>query len=142
MSDNLPTIAGAKAQARRLREKLGAEGTTISHGRSLELVARQLGYRDWNTLHAAIGNRPPAGFLPGGRIRGRYLSQPFEATVVSATSVRPGWYRLVLDLDQAVDVVTFDSFSNFRKRISGIVGPSGRSRECTSDGNPQLEIEL
>jgi len=29
---------------------------------------------------------------------------------------RPGWFRLAVDLVEAVDVLTFDSFSNFRKR--------------------------
>jgi Glyoxalase superfamily protein len=40
-----------------------------------------------------------------------------------------------------VDVVTFDSFSNFRKRVWGVVGPLGESREKTSDGQPHLVIE-
>ncbi|MGB8621388.1 MAG: glyoxalase superfamily protein [Paracoccaceae bacterium] len=142
MTSQLPTIAEAKAQARRLRERLNAEGSEISHGKSLELVAHQHGFRDWNTFHAAIGNRPPAGFTPGGRVRGHYLSQPFEATVLSVEMPRPGWFRLELDLDTPVDVVTFDSFSNFRKRIRGTVGPSGVSRERTADGRPHLEIEI
>ena len=34
---------------------------------------------------------------------GRYLSQPFAATVLAADQFRPGWFRLVLDLDAAVD---------------------------------------
>ncbi|MBI1416238.1 MAG: hypothetical protein GC146_03360 [Limimaricola sp.] len=141
-ANDLPTIAGAKAQAVRLREGLAANGTTISHAQALELVAHQLGYRDWNSLHAAIGNRPPEGFTPGGRVQGHYLSQPFAATVRAVEMVRPGWFRLELDLDEAVDVVTFDSFSNFRKRVTGTVGPYGASRERTSDGRPQLEIEI
>lgn len=112
MNANLPTLVEAKAQARRLREGLAAEGRQISHSRSLELVASQHGYRDWNTFHAALGNRPPDGFVPGGRVTGHYLSQPFAATVLSVEMPRSGWFRLVLDLDEAVDVVTFDSFSN------------------------------
>lgn len=142
MNANLPTLAEAKAQARRLREGLAAEGRQISHSRSLELVASQHGYRDWNTFHAALGNRPPDGFVPGGRVTGHYLSQPFAATVLSVEMPRSGWFRLVLDLDEAVDVVTFDSFSNFRKRISGVVGPAGTSREKTSDGVPHLRIDI
>ncbi len=142
MSTILPTIAEAKAQARRLRERLEAEGTAIGHGQSLELVAHQHGFRDWNAFHAAIGNRPPEGFAPGGRLRGRYLAQPFTATVVASEMLRPGWYRLQLDLDEAVDVVSFDGFSNFRKRVTGTVGPAGTSRERTSDGRPHLEIDI
>ncbi len=37
----------------RLRERLAAGGVEVPHGRALELVAHQLGYRDWNTLAAA-----------------------------------------------------------------------------------------
>ena len=44
----------AKAMARTLREALAARGATISNSEALELVARMLGERDWNTLAAAI----------------------------------------------------------------------------------------
>lgn len=142
MSHQLPTAAEAKDQAQRLRAQLADQGTHIVHGNALELVARQYGFRDWNTFHAAIGNRPPSGWTPGGRVQGSYLSQPFEATVVAVEMLRPGWFRLVLELDVAVDVVTFDSFSNFRKRIRGVVGPAGASRERTSDGIPHLQLNI
>lgn len=141
MNGSLPSIAAAKEQARRLRAKLESDGTTIGHSKSLELIAHQHGYRDWNTLHAAIGNRPPVAWSVGDRVRGHYLSQPFNAEILAVEQVRPGWFRLTLDLDEAVDVVTFDSFSAFRKRVRGVVGPSGRSQEKTSNGRPQLELE-
>lgn len=41
--------------ARRLRESLHKTGVEIGLGRSLELVAAQLGFRDWNTLAATLG---------------------------------------------------------------------------------------
>jgi ribosomal protein S1 len=44
----------AKAMARTLREALAAKGVTISNSEALELTARMLGERDWNTLAAAI----------------------------------------------------------------------------------------
>ena len=44
----------AKAMARTLREALAAQGVTISNSASLELTAKMLGERDWNTLAAAI----------------------------------------------------------------------------------------
>jgi ribosomal protein S1 len=44
----------AKAMARTLREALAAKDMTISNSESLELTARMLGERDWNTLAAAI----------------------------------------------------------------------------------------
>ena len=44
-----------KSMARRLRADLAARDVTLSHSEALELVARQYGVRDWNTLAA----RPP-----------------------------------------------------------------------------------
>ena len=44
----------AKAMARTLREALAAKGVKISNSEALELAARMLGERDWNTLAAAI----------------------------------------------------------------------------------------
>ena len=44
----------AKAMARTLREALAAKGVTISNSEGLELAAKMLGARDWNTLAAAI----------------------------------------------------------------------------------------
>lgn len=142
MTRHLPTSAEAKQQPRRLRADLVAQGSVISHAQALEMVAHQHGFRDWNAFHAAIGNRPPEGWTPGGRVEGNYLSQRFTATVVAVETLRPGWFRLVLDLDEAVDVVRFDSFSNFRKRIRAVIGPDGHSKERTSDGEPHVRLEL
>jgi len=44
----------AKAMARTLREALAAKGVNISNSEALELAAKMLGERDWNTLSAAI----------------------------------------------------------------------------------------
>jgi ribosomal protein S1 len=44
----------AKAMARTLREALAAKAVKISNSEALELVAKMLGERDWNTLAAAI----------------------------------------------------------------------------------------
>jgi ribosomal protein S1 len=44
----------AKAMARTLREALAVKGVSIRNSEALELVARMLGPRDWNTLAAAI----------------------------------------------------------------------------------------
>ena len=141
MTLQLPSIAEAKAQTASLRQELARQGTEIGHARALELVAHQHGFRDWNAFHAAIGNRPPADWTPGGRVQGSYLSQPFRATVVAATMLGDGWFRLSLELDEAVDVVSFESFSNFRKRVHCVVGPSGRTREKTSDGQPHVVLD-
>src|SRR5690348_16434405 len=44
----------AKAMARTLREALAAKGVTISNSEGLELTAKMLGERVWNTLSAGI----------------------------------------------------------------------------------------
>lgn len=142
MNQRLPSMMEAKNQAKRLRRKLAEEGTQIGHAQSLELVAHQHGFRDWNTLFAAMANRPPETWVPGDRVSGRYLSRPFEATVITAAIDSPGWIALELELDEAVDVVTSDEFSNYRKRIRGIIGPKGYSQERTSDGKAHLQIDL
>jgi len=49
-----------KQMARRLRADLADRGVTIGHSEALELVAHQLGARDWNTLSATAGpDEPP-----------------------------------------------------------------------------------
>lgn len=142
MMKNRPTLADAKKEAKRLRSHLSREGEELSHAQALEKVAHQHGFRDWNAFHAAIASHEPDGWHAGGRVTGHYLSQPFTSTVLDANALRPGWYRLVLDLDEAVDVVRFDSFSNMRKRLHVVVGPDGHSRECTSDGVPHVRLDL
>jgi len=131
-----------KAQAKRLRDTLSAQGKPVSHSEALELVAKQLGYRDWNTLHAAVGNRPAPPLTLGDRVRGTYLGQPFDGDVIGVQSLTGGRVRVTLEFDDPVDVVKFDSFSAFRKRVSATVNADGRTAERTSDGKPQLELKV
>lgn len=115
----------------------------MSHSKSLELIAAQMGFRDWNTLHARVGNRPPFNpYLLGSRVRGFYLGQAFEAEVLGVQSLggSPEQYRLTLHFDQPVDVVTFESFSAFRQRVHCNVDATGRTTEKTSNGRPQVEL--
>ena len=142
MSRSLPSLAGAKALAKSLRLEKAKGGNEMSHAAALELIAHQHGYRDWNAFHAAIRDLAPEAWQTGGRVSGRYLSQPFTATVASCEALKPGWFRLVLDLDEAVDVVRFESFSNMRKQLRVVVGPNGETKERTSDGVPHLILNL
>ena len=81
----LPSLPVLKDQARRLRASLDATGQPISHCRALELVAHQHGFRDWNTLHARLGNRPRLSpYTIGARVAGSYLGQRFSGEVISA----------------------------------------------------------
>lgn len=44
----------AKAMAQTLRDELKAKGVSLTHSDNLELVAKVLGFHDWNTLAAKI----------------------------------------------------------------------------------------
>ena len=78
-----------KTNARRLRDALATEGFDISHAKALELVAKQNGARDWNTLSArpvatseATGmNEPKAGapFVVGENVAGTFNGNPPRA---------------------------------------------------------------
>lgn len=137
------TIAGLKQQAKRLRAELEKQGQSIGHGAALELMARQRGYKDWNTIYAALGNEQPACPVSlDERVSGRYLGKAFSARVTGMkTANAEATYRLTLEFDQAVDVVSFESFSNFRKRVSCLIDATGRTPAKTSNGNPQLVLD-
>ncbi|MFZ7092886.1 glyoxalase superfamily protein [Primorskyibacter sp. 2E233] len=136
-----PTLETVKAQAKALRRALQAEGTAVSHARSLELVARQYGARDWNTLHARLRQDSAATELAlGAQVSGHYLGQAYSGRVVALSG--PVDHRQVeIALDQPIDTVRFDSFSNWRHRIRGVLGQDGRSRRKTSDGTPHLTVD-
>jgi hypothetical protein len=138
----IPTMDGAKAQARALRAALDVEGREISHSAALELVAKSHGFRDWNTLHAAIGNGPVLPVSVGQVVEGAYLKQDFLAEVTGLKVLSDGRYEVTLELDQPVDVVSFDSFSNWRSRVTKVIGGDGRSFDVTSDGVPHLVLKL
>lgn len=133
------TLAEAKAQASALREALGRDGTRISHAQALEAIAKQNGARDWNTLHARLARAEPVPFQVGWSVGGQYLGQAFTGKLVSVSKVG-GHFDLSIKLDQPIDTVRFASFSNLRRRISGVVAPDGRSPRRTSDGEPQLIV--
>lgn len=135
------TIDEAKAQAKALRAALLAQGTSISHAQALELIARQQGARDWNTLHArlALRNAPPELAL-GDRVRGLYLGQPFTGRLIGLSG--PVTHRqVVIRFDRPVDVVSFASFSNLRQQIRAVIDERGHAHRHTSDGRSQLIVE-
>lgn len=55
------SIDQAKQMAKQLRTALQAQGQTLAHSAALELVAQQLGYKDWNTAAARLA---PANATP------------------------------------------------------------------------------
>jgi catechol 2,3-dioxygenase-like lactoylglutathione lyase family enzyme len=49
----------AKQMAKRLRASLAARDQAVPHSTALELVAQQLGYKDWNTASAMLPQETP-----------------------------------------------------------------------------------
>lgn len=145
------TTGDYKAQAKRLRSAMASQGTPISHSRALELIAEAHGARDWNTLAARTPALPQSAVRPatnraflqvGARVGGHYLGQPFTGEVLAVSSLgNSGRYKLEIHFDEPVDVVTFDSFSAFRRRIRATVDENGTSPQRTSNGQPHLVIE-
>ena len=140
----LPSLKAIKEQAKRLRSNLAEVDTIVSHSKSLELIAYQLGFKDWNTLHSAISKQPILNLITVGEfLNGRYLGQPFEAEVLGVKSMAgASRFRLTLNLVEPIDVVNFESFSSMRKQISCTIDRHGISAERTSNGEPQMILEL
>ena len=144
MQPSLPGHLALKAQAKRLRNSMSESSQNITHGKSLELIAHLHGYRDWNTLYGAIRNKPERLMLnPGDRITGKYLGQHFSAEVLGVfVRSSHGRIRINLKFDKPVDVVRFESFSSLRQRVTATLNMDGRTTEKTSDGEPQMVIDL
>ena len=137
----LNSVSEAKSKAKALRDALVGQGTRISHAQALELVAHQNGTRDWNTLHAKLSRAEPRTLQLGDEVRGKYLGQTFVGRIVALSKI--GLHLNVsIQLDVPVDTVRFESFSNMRRRIRGVIGPDGQSLEKTSDDVPQLVINM
>lgn len=137
----LPPVGALKAQAKNLRARLAEDGDFISHSESLEIIAAQYGRRDWNTLRAEAARRQSSALKVGARLNGRYLRQPFTGEVISLSKLPGDKTRLAIRFDAPVDVVTFESFSAFRTRVTAVVGADWTSPRKTSDGAPHLAIE-
>ena len=54
----MSTVENAKRMAKSLRASLMGQAHEISHSASLEIVARQLGFKDWNTASAMLPHEP------------------------------------------------------------------------------------
>ncbi len=144
MTAVLPSIEALKSQAKRLRASLESADRAIGHAQALEAVARQYGFRDWNTLRAkALSNRPKAPVHVGEAVRGEYLGQHFTGRILGVGQLAAAdRYRITVKFDEPVDVVTFDSFSAFRQRVHCVVDATGTTPQKTSNGQPHLRLAL
>jgi hypothetical protein len=140
------TFLDAKNLAKNLREAVAARSLAISHSESLEIVAKQFGLKDWNTLSARIAaaatdNNP--------------LVMPRDWTVTLNTNKR--FYRAGLDPEQPgtvllesrfqrgsdFDLSAPDNFASIMQsvRAEGMKGRRFRlSAELRSDGADAASI--
>jgi hypothetical protein len=144
MTSVLPSIEVLKEQAKRLRTSLQEPGRNIGHSEALEAIARQYGFRDWNTLRAkALSNRQRAPVNIGDTVNGEYLGQHFTGRILGVGELAVAdRYRITVKFDEPVDVVTFDSFSAFRRRVHCVIDGTGTSPQKTSNGQPHLRLSV
>ncbi len=140
MNTSIPTRDVLKAQAKTLRCDMDRRGTPITHAQALETIAHQWGARDWNTL-SAQANRTTPGWTPGQRVSGRYLGHAFKGVVKAARLSSSGFWSLTLRFDEAIDVVTSEHFSAFRRQVNVTLNSDGRTAQKTSDGKPHLVLD-
>lgn len=142
MTHPIKTRAQARVRAREIRAGASRRGESLSHAHALETVARELGYRDWNTASARLSNQPEIPLQAGERVTGRYLKKPFRGRVHGMRELAGGMgYEVILHFDEPVDVVEFESFSGLRQRVKAMISEDGVSWSKTSDGVPHLIVQ-
>ena len=131
-----PVLGAIKLTAKdRLQHGLASTRGRGAYAQLLETAAQRLGFRDWNTLNAAANaSLRMADMRPGMAVRGAYMGHGFKARIRDIKLQDDGDYEICVDLDEAIDVVVFDGFSSWRKRITTVVDVHGVSRERLSNG--------
>lgn len=135
------TRGWAKARAKALRSDAIGRGEAISHAQALEQVAKELGFRDWNTAAARLPHAEDLSLQLGDTVSGNYLKQPYTGRVIGLKALAAsGSVEVTLHFDRPVDVVQWESFSSHRQRVTALVKPDGTSWSKTSDGEPHLTV--
>lgn len=136
----IPPVTTLKTEAKALRANAGGP---MTHSQSLEALAHRYGLADWNTLHArARPEQAPAPYL-GQRVEAVYLGHPVTGVIHAVSRLgNGGSHRVVIDLDQAVNVSAFEGMDVIRRRLQATIGPDGATVEKTSDGRPHLQVRL
>ncbi|MEO1642399.1 MAG: glyoxalase superfamily protein [Pseudomonadota bacterium] len=139
MTSHIYTRVEAKARARDIKKHSKIPMTLAA---ALEQVAKEMGFRDWNTASARLSNQPEPIWQVGERVSGFYLKKPFTGRIHAVRELQGGaGYDLTLHFDEPVDVVEWESFSALRQRVNAKVSTEGRSWAKTSDGVPHLEVK-
>ena len=130
-----------KAEARALRAEREAAGRPITHSAALEEVARQHGYRDWNTAAAAVPDRIVTPAQVGQRVKGSYLGNPFTGMLIGMQMLPDmQHYKVTVVFDQPVNVSKSKLFDIVRNRVTATVDSHGVSATHTSDGEPHMRL--
>ena len=131
------TIGELKTMALGLRGQMD-----ISHSASLEMVAKQLGFKDWNVLSAkAISNRPE--WKLGARVRGEYLGHTFEGKLIAVRQYADeAHHAITVQFDKPVEVATLGDHKPTRVRVSAVVDLDGVTADKSSNGKPHMVVGL
>lgn len=132
------TSSDYKTHARRLRDALAAEGIDLSHGKTLDVVARQHGVRDWNTLAARAEAtpepqaQPEPPFMVGDAVEGAFNGAAARGRIIGLSeTIKPDLWRVTVKFTPPVDASTSAHFRAERTRVEMVVGADGRSRRLT-----------
>lgn len=143
---------GHKASAKRLRTALAEDGIAISHAKALELVARQNGVRDWNTLAAQpVEDNKPVSSVPavsgapfgvGEMVAGTFNGRDAQGRVIGLEeTIKPDLWRVTIAFNPPVNAATSKLFSAERRRVQMVVGTDGRSRRLTGTETGVMELK-
>lgn len=135
------TTSDIKAEARSWRAEQAQAGNPVTYSHALEMVSRFHGFRDWNTASAVLPAARGPAFAVGQAVKGTYLKQPFTGVIRAVAALGGGeMLKVTVQFDEPVDVVTFESFSAFRQRVTATVNREGISPAKTSDGQPHMVL--
>ena len=85
MISHIYTRVQAKARARQLKAE---SADPISLSAALEIVAKEMGFRDWNTASARLSNVPDSQWQVGERVSGTYLKRQFSGRIHGVCGLR------------------------------------------------------
>jgi hypothetical protein len=134
-----------KTQARHLRDGLGADGVSLTHGKALELVAKMHGHRDWNTLSAASQAMKPEVpvFQLGQNVDALVHGKPGKGRIIGLEeTINPDVLRLTVLFNPAVDMSTSEHFSAKRTRVTMEFGRDGRSKRLNGADTGVIALKV
>lgn len=141
----LDTVQGYKAAAKRLRAALADDGIAVTHAKALELVAKQNGVRDWNTLVAQPAAAQPNATTPfavGDSVAGTFNGRDARGRIIGLEeTIKPDLWRVTVAFNPPVNAATSQLFTAERRRVQMVVGADGRSRRLTGTETGVMELK-